>query len=133
MSDALQAALAWHEEGKRNAPDAQSVVHTQALVDELAARDELLKTASKLIGAAERHRDNAFELFGTASAELAAMRDALRSVGIFRSDEAGDDGSEWCVTREPRGEEPVGSLEEALRQTMQASFNDGAASQARGT
>ena len=58
-------------------------------------------------------------------AEIARLKDALRRIGIFRSDEVGDDGSEWCVTLEPHGEEPVGSLDDALRVTLTASHADG--------
>jgi hypothetical protein len=52
---------------------------------------------------------------------LREVTGALRAVGITRSDEYGDDGSEWVVALEPRGEEPVGSLEDALRALLAAS------------
>lgn len=42
--DALQAALRWHEDGKRGSPDAPSVQHTQALVDEIGRLRAVLNT-----------------------------------------------------------------------------------------
>lgn len=65
----------------------------------------------------------AYEVAMSAGGER-EMRDALRRVGITRSDEHGDDGSEWCVNLAPRGAEPVGSLDDALAALLRAVEND---------
>lgn len=65
------------------------------------------------------------ELYDRARDERNAMRSALRAVGITRSDEHGDDGSEWVVSLDPQGERPYCSLEGALRALMAAGGSEG--------
>lgn len=74
----------------------------------------------KLANAAEVSAAGVVRELSKAEGEAQVMRDALRRIGIFRSDEAEGDGSEWCVTLEPHGEQPAGTLDDALQRTLAA-------------
>ena len=96
--------------------------HTPPTEAELDEREEYMRGVAANLPQVDwpRHALNAYAEVRRLRADSEDMRKALRSVGIFRSDEAGDDGSEWCVTGEPHGEEPVGTLTEALRALLDA-------------